>query len=129
MRPFARPQATRATGVSLDEVDKELLNLLQGSFPLDPEPFARLSELADIPEDEVMTRTQRLKDERIIRELGPMSDAAPAFPLAAAAVMPLRARAESQGSGDFSPLWAGQNTTGCRNIPAGQLTRDLAGCR
>jgi nitronate monooxygenase len=63
---------------------------------------------------------------RIIRELGPISADAPAFPLAAAAVAPLRAGAESRGSGDFSPLWAGQNASGCREIPAGALTRQLA---
>jgi nitronate monooxygenase len=63
---------------------------------------------------------------RLMRELGPMSPAAPAFPLATAAIAPLRARAESLGSGDFSPLWAGQNTAGCKEIPAGQLTRELA---
>jgi nitronate monooxygenase len=55
-----------------------------------------------------------------------MSPAAPAFPLAANAVAPLRARAESQGSGEFSPLWSGQNASGCREIPAGELTRLLA---
>ncbi|HJZ53500.1 MAG TPA: nitronate monooxygenase [Gemmataceae bacterium] len=63
---------------------------------------------------------------RFIRERGPMSDAAPAFPLATAAVAPLRAAAEKLGSGDFSPLWAGQNATGCREIPAADLTRELA---
>jgi nitronate monooxygenase len=63
---------------------------------------------------------------RIIRELGPISAAAPAFPLATAAVMPLRAKAESQGSGDFSPLWSGQNPTGCKEVPAAALTRELA---
>ena len=63
---------------------------------------------------------------RIMRELGPISPAAPAFPLASSAIAPLRAKAESQGSGDFSPLWAGQNATGCREVPAGQLTRALA---
>jgi nitronate monooxygenase len=63
---------------------------------------------------------------RLMRELGPLSLAAPAFPLASAAVAPLRARAESQGSGDFSPLWSGQNPSGCREIPAGELTRELA---
>jgi nitronate monooxygenase len=63
---------------------------------------------------------------RLVRELGPMSSVAPAFPLAASAVAPLRARAESQGSGDFSPLWAGQNTSGCKAQPAGVLTRALA---
>jgi nitronate monooxygenase len=38
----------------------------------------------------------------------------------------LRAKAESQGSGDFSPLWAGQNVSGCKEIPAAELTRQLA---
>lgn len=63
---------------------------------------------------------------RIIRELGPMTSAAPAFPLANSAITPLRAKAESQGSGDFSPLWSGQNATGCKAIPAAELTRLLA---
>ena len=63
---------------------------------------------------------------RIVREMGPMSAAAPPFPLAVSAVAPLRARAESLGSGDFSPLWAGQNTSGCKEISAGVLTRELA---
>ncbi len=62
---------------------------------------------------------------RIMREIGPINPAAPAFPLAASAMSPLRAKAESQGSGDFSPLWTGQNATGCKEIPAGQLTREL----
>lgn len=64
---------------------------------------------------------------RIIREVGPISPAAPAFPLATAAIAPLRAKAEGAGSGDFSPLWSGQNASGCREIPAGELTRSLAG--
>jgi nitronate monooxygenase len=63
---------------------------------------------------------------RLMRELSPISPAAPAFPLAASAVAPLRARAESQGSGDFSPLWSGQNASGCKEVPAAQLTRQLA---
>jgi nitronate monooxygenase len=64
---------------------------------------------------------------RLIRELGPLSDAVPEFPLATSAVAPLRARAESLGNGDFSPLWAGQNSLGCKNVPAAVLTRELAG--
>lgn len=64
---------------------------------------------------------------RIVRELGPISDVAPPFPLAMGGVAPLRAAAEQRGSGDFSPLWSGQNATGCREIPAGALTRELAG--
>lgn len=63
---------------------------------------------------------------RIMRELGPRSSAPPAFPLATAAIAPLRAQAESRGLGDFSPLWAGQNVRGCKEIPAAQLTRELA---
>jgi nitronate monooxygenase len=63
---------------------------------------------------------------RIMRELGPLSTAPPAFPLATSAIAPLRAKAECQGSGDFSPLWSGQNASGCREIPAAKLTRDLA---
>lgn len=62
---------------------------------------------------------------RIMRELGPMNNIAPTFPLATAAIAPLRAKAESFGSGDFSPLWAGQNTAGCREIAAGDLTREF----
>jgi len=63
---------------------------------------------------------------RIIAELGPISSVAPAFPLATAALAPLRAKAEAAGSGDFSPLWSGQNASGCREIPAAELTRQLA---
>jgi nitronate monooxygenase len=64
---------------------------------------------------------------RVMRELGPICAAAPAFPLATSAIAPLRAKAESLVSGDFSPLWAGQNATECKEIPAGLLTRELAG--
>ena len=63
---------------------------------------------------------------RLMRELGPLNPLAPPFPLAAAAIAPLRARAEQQGNGDFSPLWAGQNTSGCRAISAAAMTRQLA---
>jgi nitronate monooxygenase len=63
---------------------------------------------------------------RVIRELGPISAAAPAFPLATAAIAPLRAKAEAAGSGDFTPLWSGQNARGCRAVPAADLTRSLA---
>ena len=63
---------------------------------------------------------------RLMWDLGPLSKLAPAFPLAAAAVAPLRAKAEAQGRGDFSTLWAGQNAAGCKEIPAADLTRELA---
>lgn len=63
---------------------------------------------------------------RLIRDIGAMSDAAPAFPLAAPAIAPLKAKAESLGSGDFTLLLCGQNPSGCREIPAAELTRSLA---
>ena len=63
---------------------------------------------------------------RIVQEVGPINPQAPAFPLATASIAPLRAKAEAQGSGDFSPLWSGQNARGCREVPAGQLVRELA---
>jgi NAD(P)H-dependent flavin oxidoreductase YrpB (nitropropane dioxygenase family) len=63
---------------------------------------------------------------RIMKELGPINTTVPAFPLAAAAMAPLRSNAEGRGSGDFSPLWSGQNASGCKEIPAGRLTRELA---
>jgi nitronate monooxygenase len=62
---------------------------------------------------------------RMIREMGPLSPGVPQFPLATPAVLPLRMKAEAQGSGDFSPLWAGENVSGCRATPAAELTRDL----
>jgi nitronate monooxygenase len=62
---------------------------------------------------------------RIMRELGPMSPLAPEFPLAAAALAPLRTVAEREGRSDFSPLWSGQNASGCTTRPAGEVTRAL----
>ena len=62
---------------------------------------------------------------RVMRELGPLSPEAPAFPTATAAIAPLRAHFEKQGSGDFSPLWSGQNASGCRSASAAEITRDL----
>lgn len=62
---------------------------------------------------------------RLMKELGPLSDAAPAFPLATAALMPLKAAAEKLGRDDFSSLWSGQNASGCREMPAAELTRLL----
>ncbi|UAW98441.1 nitronate monooxygenase [Halopseudomonas nanhaiensis] len=63
---------------------------------------------------------------RVVREVGPMSSAAPAFPLATAGIAPLRSAAEKQGRGDFSPLWSGQNASGCRAVSAYQLTCELS---
>jgi siroheme decarboxylase len=58
----------------LEDVERKLLNLLQGSFPLEPRPFARVGQLAGLTEDEVLARTQALLDDRIIRQLTPIYD-------------------------------------------------------
>jgi DNA-binding Lrp family transcriptional regulator len=60
--------------VPLDETDRRLLNLLQGSFPLAERPYAEIARLAELPEDEVLRRTSRLLEERIIREVTPIFD-------------------------------------------------------
>jgi nitronate monooxygenase len=62
----------------------------------------------------------------IMRELGPMNNAVPLFPLAGSAIAPLRKKAESLGDDSFSPLWCGQNASGCTERPAGEMTRLLA---
>lgn len=63
---------------------------------------------------------------RVMRELGPISDIAPEFPLAAGALAPLHAKAQAQGSGDFSSMWAGQSASLGRELPASELTTKLA---
>ena len=60
--------------VPLDELDKKLLNLMQGSFPLAPRPYAEVARLAEVPEAEVLTRVERLLRERIIRQVTPIFD-------------------------------------------------------
>jgi nitronate monooxygenase len=63
---------------------------------------------------------------RVMREVGPMSDQAPAFPTAGRALAPLKAKAEAAGSSDFSSLWSGQAASLGREIGSGDLTRQLA---
>jgi nitronate monooxygenase len=63
---------------------------------------------------------------RMMREIGPMSPDAPAFPLAGAAVQPLRSAAEAKGTGDFTPLWSGQAAALAREDGAAELTTRLA---
>jgi len=100
-------------------------------------PEARISSLhrealrSAGDEDSVLTnvftgRPARGIKNRFIRELGPMTQGAPPFPLSANFVMPLRAKAEAEGSSDFSPLWTGQAGPLGQAMPAGELTAKLA---
>jgi DNA-binding Lrp family transcriptional regulator len=72
-RPKVRSRKGGAA-VPLDGADKQLMNALQSSFPLDPEPFTSIARDSGMPVDEVKSRTQRLLDARIIREITPIFD-------------------------------------------------------
>jgi len=75
----------------------------------------------------VMTgRPARGVQNRLMREAGPISPDAPPFPHAATALAPLKAAAEKQGRVDFTNLWAGQAVALSREVPAAEMTRDLA---
>ena len=71
-------------------------------------------------------RPARVLVNRIVREVGPLATNVPSFPLGAVALGPLRTKAESQGSADFSGLYAGEAAALCRELPAGELTSKLA---
>jgi nitronate monooxygenase len=71
-------------------------------------------------------RAARAMVNRIAGELGPMAENAPPFPLAGAALAPLRAKSEAAGSDDFTPLWSGQAARLGRELPARELTALLA---
>jgi DNA-binding Lrp family transcriptional regulator len=60
--------------IPLDELDKKLLNLMQGKFPLEPRPYEAVARAAEVPEEEVLRRVQHLIDERIIRQVTPIFD-------------------------------------------------------
>jgi siroheme decarboxylase len=73
--PQAKVRSRRdGAAIRLDEVDKRLMNLLQSSFPLEPEPYARIAPEAGLDTDEVKARTARLLEQRIIREITPIFD-------------------------------------------------------
>ena len=78
--------------IPLDETDKRLMNLLQSSFPLDPEPFALVASEAELELDDVLARTRRLLDERIIREIRRRTRVVGAFPDGNSALMLVAAR-------------------------------------
>jgi DNA-binding Lrp family transcriptional regulator len=60
--------------IPLEDLDKRLLNLMQGRFPIERRPYARVAELAEIAEQQAMARVQHLLDERIIRQVTPIFD-------------------------------------------------------
>lgn len=100
-----------------------------------PTPLHRQALRSDAAQHTALTnlftgRPARGIVNRAMRELAAgtvgLNPLAPAFPLAASAMAPLRAAAESAGRSDFTPLWAGQGAPACRPMPAGALTQALA---
>jgi DNA-binding Lrp family transcriptional regulator len=75
--PAAAPKIrsrTHGAAVPLDEFDRRLLNLMQGSFPLEARPYAAVARAAGVPEAQALARVQELLDERIIRQVTPIYD-------------------------------------------------------
>jgi siroheme decarboxylase len=72
-RPKLRSRKYGAA-IPLDDLDKNVMNLMQGRFPLERRPYARVAELAGVDEREVLERVGRLIDERIIRQVTPIFD-------------------------------------------------------
>jgi siroheme decarboxylase len=78
MSPTTAPPKIRSrkdgAAIALDEVDRKLLNLMQGSFPIAPRPYRHVAEKGEVSEREVMDRVQHLLDKRIIRQVTPIYD-------------------------------------------------------
>ncbi len=65
---------THGAAIPLDEMDRKLLNLMQGSFPIEPRPYLRVAERAGVGEQDVMARVSELLEKRIIRQVTPIFD-------------------------------------------------------
>jgi len=94
-------------------------------------PLHRVALESDAAADTALTnvftgRPARAIVNRAVRELGPLSEHAPAFPLALNAMVPLRTAAEAKGQSDFSSHWCGARARSCRAMPARELTLRLA---
>jgi nitronate monooxygenase len=94
--------------------------------PLHRQALRKCSENETVMTNVFTGRPARGIANRLVREVGPMSDDAPEFPLAAATLSPLRSKSEAAGLSDFSPLWSGQAARLSRELPAARLTKQLA---
>lgn len=102
-------------------IHRQLLKA-EATYPGNPSRQTTSTQLTNL----LSGRPARGLVNRLMAELGPISDAPPEFPLATAALVPLRAAAEQQGKGDFSPLWCGTDASGCREVSAAEQTQWLA---
>jgi nitronate monooxygenase len=93
--------------------------------PLHRDALRQASDNETVVTNVLSGRPARALVNRFVAEVGPFSDAAPDFPLAMGELAPLRAAAESKGSRDFTPLWAGQSAALARELPAKALMQTL----
>ncbi len=121
--------AARALGASAVQVGSAFLQCdeattstihraaLQGKLGYDPRHTALTTLFTGRPARGIVNRA--------MRDLGALNATAPVFPTSTAMIAPLRSHAESQGLGDFSPLWAGQHAASSQAVPAAQVVASL----
>jgi nitronate monooxygenase len=119
--------AAFALGAAAVQIGTAYLFCPESTIP----PVHRVALLAARDDQTMLTniftgRPARGIANRVMRELGPISAAAPDFPLAGGALAPLRSKTEPAGSGDFTPLWSGQAAHLGHECPAAELTARLA---
>ncbi|MBO4227126.1 nitronate monooxygenase family protein [Bradyrhizobium neotropicale] len=93
--------------------------------PLHRDVLRQARELGTVMTNVLSGRPARAMVNRFVAEVGPLSDAAPDFPLPMGELAPLRAAAERKGSRDFTPIWAGQGAALARELPAKALMQTL----
>jgi nitronate monooxygenase len=123
--------AALALGASAVQIGTAFLFCDEANVSLSYRQALRLAQADRTTITNVFTgRPARAIQTRIVRELGPMTEDAPSFPLAGAALTPLRAASEPHGSADFMSWWCGQAASLGRELPAAKLTEWLSrGCR
>ena len=112
----------RFKAVRVEHLHEGVRALLDDGAPLYRQALVTARDDSTVVTNVFTGRPARGIVNRLIREIGPITQNAPAFPLAAAALAPLRASTEAQGVNDFVNLWAGQAVALGRALPAGELT-------
>ncbi|WP_454633408.1 NAD(P)H-dependent flavin oxidoreductase [Bradyrhizobium cenepequi] len=118
--------AARALGASGVQIGTAFLLCPEAATPpLHRDALRHARELGTAVTNVLSGRPARALVNRLIAEVGPLSDAVPDFPLPMGELAPLRAAAETKGSRDFTPLWAGQGAALNRELPAKALLQTL----
>src|SRR5262249_361016 len=119
--------AAFALGAAAVQIGTAYLHCLEAQIsPLHRQALKNAKDNATAITNVFTGRQAREIENRLMREIGPMSDLVPEFPLAAAQLAPLRAKSAMAGSTDFTPLWSGQAARLGRELSAAELTEQLA---